>query len=204
MTETRVRNEATGGEKGAKDEKFSLIPWDVMREVARHYAFGASKYAPWNWRKGYDWSLSADALQRHFVAFWMDHEDDDEETGTPHLAAVIFHAAALLFFSRHFPQLDDRPPLPPAPVVKEGEALTFSFPEISFEIPEPQQFPAELFGVFDAVTQTEELAQPFRRTGEDRDVKPGEWFVRIAEPAGLAQQAGGGYPVGPREILEPV
>jgi hypothetical protein len=110
MSEERIVNEKTGGEKGAKREAMSLIPLDVLkRDVSPHYRAGADKYAPDNWRKGYDWSLSADALLRHFAAFWSEREELDEETGTHHLAAVVFHALALLHFVREHPDLDDRP-----------------------------------------------------------------------------------------------
>ncbi len=113
--EERVIDAATGGQKGTKGIRWSLLPWDELAEVARHYAVGAKKYAPWNWRRGYDWHLSADSLMNHFTAFWYDREWLDPETGTPHLAAVVFHALALMFFHKHFPEKDDRPPkvLPP-------------------------------------------------------------------------------------------
>jgi hypothetical protein len=108
--EVRVTNEKTGGEKGRKPEQMSLLPLDVlMRDVAPLYAKGAQKYAAHNWRKGYDWSLSADALLRHFTQFWHG-QDRDEETGELHLASVVFHALALLHFQENFPELDDRPP----------------------------------------------------------------------------------------------
>lgn len=107
--ETRVINQETGGEKGAKPERMSLLPLDVLMEhVAPHYAKGAEKYAPDNWRRGYAWSLSADALLRHFAAFWSQGEDNDPEFGTRHLAAVVFHACALLYFMDRHPNLDDR------------------------------------------------------------------------------------------------
>lgn len=109
MTEVRVTNEKTGGQKGAKPERGTLLPLDVLlRDVAPHYAAGAAKYAPDNWRRGYDWSLSADALMRHFVAFWHEGEDMDPELGTPHMAAIAFHALTLLYFMREHPGLDDR------------------------------------------------------------------------------------------------
>ena len=62
-TEVRVVNTKTGGEKGSKARRFSLIPWRELGDVAMHYAAGAKKYAAHNWRKGYDWSLSADSDQ---------------------------------------------------------------------------------------------------------------------------------------------
>lgn len=107
MTEIRITNEATGGEKGQKPEQMSLLPVGPLRAVARHYAIGARKYSANNWRKGYDWSLSYDALTRHAQAFWSG-EDIDEETGSPHMAAVVFHALALLEFAETHPELDNR------------------------------------------------------------------------------------------------
>jgi dATP/dGTP diphosphohydrolase len=105
--ETRITNALTGGQKGSKDERYDLIPVEPLAALARHYGVGAYKYADHNWRKGYDWSLSYAALQRHAQAFWGG-EDLDEETGSPHLAAVAFHAFALLEWAKTHPELDDR------------------------------------------------------------------------------------------------
>ena len=110
-TEHRVVNTDTGGEKGAKLARFDLIPADPLRQVAEHYGRGAEKYADRNWERGYDWSLSFAALQRHAWEFW-NGEDIDEETGSHHLAAVVFHALALLTFADTHPDGDDRPTAP--------------------------------------------------------------------------------------------
>lgn len=108
MSAVRVVNEVTGGEKGMKDERFDLIPWDAMREVARLYAAGSKKYDDHNWRKGYAWSLSFASLIRHATQFW-EGEDIDEEMGTHHLASVVFHSLTLLTFVDEHGELDDRP-----------------------------------------------------------------------------------------------
>lgn len=108
MTEVRIKNETTGGEKGRKNARFDLLPWAELAEVAEHYSKGAEKYADHNWRKGYDWSLSFSAMQRHLGQFW-DGEEIDEETGSHHLAAAAFHALALLHFKDNHRELDDRP-----------------------------------------------------------------------------------------------
>lgn len=107
-SEVRVTS-ATGGQKGQKDRRFGLVPVGPLEDVARLYAFGAKKYSAHNWRKGYDWSLSYDAAQRHLTQFW-NGEDIDEESGLPHLASVVFHCFALMEFARSYPQGDDRPP----------------------------------------------------------------------------------------------
>lgn len=110
MTDNEVRiTSKTGGQKGAKDVAMSLIPVGPLSDVARLYNFGAKKYSPNNWRKGYDWHLSYDALQRHATQFW-NGEDIDEESGLPHLASVVFHALALMEFAKSYPEGDDRPP----------------------------------------------------------------------------------------------
>ena len=106
--EKRITNEITGGQKGQKDERFSLIPKGALAEIARVYGFGAEKYSPNNWRKGYAWSLSLDALYRHIVAFETG-EDIDPESGLHHLAHAGFHILALLTYVQEGQYLlDDR------------------------------------------------------------------------------------------------
>lgn len=95
----------TGGAKGKKLARFDLIPPRAMVKVAEIYGRGAEKYDDWNWRKGYDWSLSLAALERHLNAFKAGestHEDGH------HLASVVFHALALMTFEEEHPELDDR------------------------------------------------------------------------------------------------
>jgi hypothetical protein len=97
----------TGAEKGMKIERFDLIPSRPLAAVARHYGVGAEKYADHNWRYKYAWSKSYAALQRHANAFW-DGEDIDKETGSNHMAAVAFHALALLEYCETNQEKDDR------------------------------------------------------------------------------------------------
>lgn len=106
--ETRIVDSKTGAAKGQKLERYDLIPVEPLREVARHYGVGASKYDIRNWERGYDWSLSYAALQRHANAFWGG-ESYDKESDTHHLAAVVFHALALMEYEETNPEKDDRP-----------------------------------------------------------------------------------------------
>jgi hypothetical protein len=107
MNETRVINEKTGGMKGSKPIQIHALPWEAFAALGEVYAFGAQKYTDYNFRKGYDWSLSFDAMMRHAFAFW-DGEDLDPESELPHMAHVMWHAAALLAFMADHPDLDDR------------------------------------------------------------------------------------------------
>lgn len=95
--EVRVKDKKTGGEKGQKLARFSLIPPEFVWALAEHYGRGAAKYEDRNWERGYKWSLSMDALERHLQQFKMG-EWLDAETGTPHIIAVAWHACALFIF----------------------------------------------------------------------------------------------------------
>ena len=105
--EVRVTS-TTGGQKGTKPQRFDLIPAGALTLLAELYGRGAAKYEDRNWERGYDWSLSFAALNRHLWAFWSG-EDIDAEMELPHLASVAFHTFALLEFSRTHPEFDNRP-----------------------------------------------------------------------------------------------
>lgn len=102
--EVRITS-STGGMKGKKLARFDLVPSAAMRKVAEVYGRGAEKYDDWNWRKGYDWSLSIASLERHLADFKEGksyHEDGHS------LASVVFHALALMTFEEEHPEFDDR------------------------------------------------------------------------------------------------
>lgn len=106
--ETRVVDKTTGGEKGQKLARFALLPGDVLWQIAEHYGKGAKKYEDRNWERGYAWSLSFDALNRHLWAWWGG-EDRDPETGSLHIVAVAWHAIALAAYQIRGIGTDDRP-----------------------------------------------------------------------------------------------
>lgn len=134
MKETRSVSQ-TGGKKGVKLERYDLIPTTPLSLLAEHFGKGARKYDDHQWRKGYEWSKSYSALNRHLVAFWSGKdydvcsedpegcsyltengeefqplEDDTcyNHTGSHHLAAVAWHAFVLMEFVERFPNYDDR------------------------------------------------------------------------------------------------
>jgi hypothetical protein len=99
VSEVRITDALTGGQKGKKPERFNFIPPDAMAEVARVYGYGATKYEDRNWEKGYDWGLSLDALHRHINAFER-REGTDPESGLHHLAHAVFHCLALMTYQK--------------------------------------------------------------------------------------------------------
>lgn len=104
--EVRVTS-ATGGEKGQKLARIGSLDPKALMEVAKVAGFGEQKYSRLNYLKGYDWSLSYDACQRHLHAYWSG-EDLDPESGLPHLAHAAWHCLAQLAFMIHGLGTDDR------------------------------------------------------------------------------------------------
>ncbi|WP_131823871.1 MULTISPECIES: dATP/dGTP diphosphohydrolase domain-containing protein [Mycobacteroides] len=116
---------STGGQKAGNDVRPSLFPVQELLEVAELYGKGAKKYADHNWARGYEWSKSYDAMMRHAMEWWGGEEFDNGEggTGQEHLDAVIFHALALKYFRKHFPEFDDRFKLPKRVEKKKTQEL---------------------------------------------------------------------------------
>lgn len=107
LFQQNIQTSMSGGSKEVKRERMDLLPWEALMEVSRVYEFGTKKYSAHNWRKGYEWSKSIAALQRHFT-LWVSGEDVDSETGESHLSSVVFHALALLTWTKEHKEFDDR------------------------------------------------------------------------------------------------
>lgn len=115
-----VTDPETGGMKGQKPFQFYTIPWEAMKAISEVFYMGGRKYEPYNFRQGFAWSLSYDALQRHLGAFWNREEINEEcfedrETHEPvtfrvlHIACAAWHAIILTFFAITGRGTDDRP-----------------------------------------------------------------------------------------------
>lgn len=98
----------TGGMKGRKDCELFTAPPYGLQEYGKVCSYGSrDKYAQNNWRYGFVWSLSANALLRHYLA-WVGGEDTDPESGLHHLAHAAWHSLVLVQFSKDHPEKDDR------------------------------------------------------------------------------------------------
>lgn len=73
---------------------FEFLPMDALGSINDVLRFGAKKYAPHNWEKGFSWVRLGNAILRHTFA-WMSGEMTDAETGLPHLA----HAGCMVLFA---------------------------------------------------------------------------------------------------------
>lgn len=129
---------ASGGEKGVKKQRYELIPAYPMTELARLYGRGARKYADHNFRRGYEWSKSFGALQRHANLFWSG-EDIDLEMNLNHLISVAWHAYALTEFQAVHTAYDDRPNAPKS----EGTTVTLGSYDEPFKHEDLDDRPAD-------------------------------------------------------------
>jgi hypothetical protein len=100
----------TGGVKYQKDEQLHHIDPLSLLALGRVYEFGGRKYDAYNYLKGYDYSLSYDAMQRHMLTFWSG-EDCDPESGEFHVLHAVFHGLTLASFLLRDIGNDDRPPV---------------------------------------------------------------------------------------------
>lgn len=101
----------TGRKDDLDKDPWHLLPWDAVRGIVKVLAFGAIKYDRRNWERGMAWSRPYAGLMRHMTAWW-ERDDDDAETGLPHL----WHAGCCILFLIAYELRkvgeDDRPPLP--------------------------------------------------------------------------------------------
>lgn len=69
---------------GVAKRRLSLVPVQVIKDIAEVLEFGSVKYGnPDNWKE-VDISLYRDALFRHLLAYLEDPEGADEENGIEH------------------------------------------------------------------------------------------------------------------------
>lgn len=88
--------------------RYDLIPVLCLRELAKCYTIGAEKYGDgYNWQTRYTTSEVVAKLMRHLEA-WRGGESRAED-GQHHLAAVAFHAFALLWLVTYRPEQHDLP-----------------------------------------------------------------------------------------------
>lgn len=75
----------------------ALVPKEAIDGIARSLGYGASKYAPFNYKlgDGLDWLRIASSLSRHLKA-WESGEDFDPESLVHHLDMVGGNFAMLI------------------------------------------------------------------------------------------------------------
>ena len=86
----------------------AVLSFNCLEGACRVFAYGAGKYAAWNWAKGMAWSVPLGCALRHMQAV-LDGEFIDDESGLPHIDHVFSNLVMLDYFETHYPEGDDRP-----------------------------------------------------------------------------------------------
>ena len=89
---------------------------DAVNGMANVLGFGLIKYGRGNWFKGLPVTEVADSLARHLAAY-LSGEDNDPETGLPHVDHIAVNALFISQLSRR-PECDDRTHLREPPCKK--------------------------------------------------------------------------------------
>lgn len=89
--------------------RVDLLPPDALLAVAQVLTFGAEKYGARNWEKGIAYGRLFAAAQRHLLA-WQGGEENDPETGLPHLSHAACCVMMLLSTAKRGIGPDDRKP----------------------------------------------------------------------------------------------
>jgi hypothetical protein len=97
----------TGIKNDSGKPAITLIPTDAITGMAMALTFGAKKYGADNFRGGIAYRRLADAAMRHLLAF-IEGEDNDKESGLPHLDHCLASIAMLKFMTVHKQDMDDR------------------------------------------------------------------------------------------------
>jgi len=82
--------------------KIHLVPPEAIIEAARVFGFGAEKYGENNWRQDihkFPVSRHYSSIQRHMMAYMMG-EDDDPESGLPHLSHALTQMMILIMTTK--------------------------------------------------------------------------------------------------------
>ena len=87
----------------------SLLRTDDLIDASYVWAYGAQKYAPFNWAKGMKWSIPLSCISRHLQAI-LKGEELDDESGCKHWGHVVCNLLMLEHYEQYYDQGDDRPP----------------------------------------------------------------------------------------------
>lgn len=83
----------TSGKDDTGKLQLSLVPTQIVKDIAEVRMFGNKKYhSPDNWKQ-VDVSKFIDAMLRHTLEFINDHDSIDAESGLPHYKHIACNLA---------------------------------------------------------------------------------------------------------------
>lgn len=97
-----------GHKYDAGKPRMDLLPgFGALMEVGKVATFGANKYKDHNWRGAKSNGRYIAALIRH-ICYWIEGEENDQESGLSHLAHAAWNCLAILQLQKDGYVQDDR------------------------------------------------------------------------------------------------
>ena len=87
--------------------QWSLVDYAALQPMVEVLEAGARKYSADNWRKGLPTTEVCESLLRHLYAY-LEGQDDDPETGLPHVGHILCNAMFLSHMHLERPDCDTR------------------------------------------------------------------------------------------------
>lgn len=97
MTKEEIKNATTGVRFNAGKLRWSLVHYKSLEPLVQVLMFGAQKYDDHNWKKGLPKEQILESMQRHLAAL-MDGEQNDPESGLPHIGHIMCNAMFYSYF----------------------------------------------------------------------------------------------------------
>jgi hypothetical protein len=104
----------SGARFNSDKTRYELVPTHLLKSTADVFAYGAEKYAPWNWAKCAKMSQYIASAKRHLAAIEMG-EDIDPESDRPHRGHLMCNLLMIeqlhnaIATNPELAHLDDRP-----------------------------------------------------------------------------------------------
>lgn len=99
-----IVRDKTGAARSECSTRFDLIPPEAVFELARRFAIGSQKYGDNNWKRGLTGKNSPlNHLEKHINEYKLERGQGRRyaEMSDAHLGAIIWNAAAEIFYRYH-------------------------------------------------------------------------------------------------------
>ena len=89
-----------GDRKNTGKPRWSLVDFESIEPLVRVLEFGAIKYSPDNWKRGFDKQELSESLLRHAMEL-ANGQENDKESGLPLVGHIMCNAMFYEYCAKH-------------------------------------------------------------------------------------------------------